>query len=91
MRLKPTIDSLPGAFAMVQAMRSDGSDWGDGYLPVGPQAVDRIIDREMAGMRDFHQKQLLAAQRHPGRDPPGRRHASFARWLERRRSPNGGQ
>jgi len=42
-----TIESLPTAFAMVKAMEADGLDWGEGYLPLGRQALAAIIEGRM--------------------------------------------
>ena len=43
-----TIESLPEAFALVKAMQADGLEWGEGYRPLGRQAVAAIIEGRMA-------------------------------------------
>ena len=42
-----TIERLPDAFAMVKAMRADGLEWGEGYRPLGRQALAEIIENQM--------------------------------------------
>lgn len=42
-----TIESLPIAFAMVKAMRTDGLEWGEGYRPLGRQALAEIVEGRM--------------------------------------------
>ena len=39
-----TIESLPMAFAIVKAMLADGLEWGEGYRPLGRQALAAIIE-----------------------------------------------
>ena len=39
-----TIESLPMAFEVVKAMRADGLAWGEGYRPLGRQALAEIIE-----------------------------------------------
>ena len=43
-----TIESLPMAFEVVKAMRADGLEWGEGYRPLGRQALAEIIQGRMA-------------------------------------------
>jgi hypothetical protein len=43
-----TITSLPVAFEVVKAMQADGLDWGEGYRPLGRQALEEIIEDQMA-------------------------------------------
>ena len=43
-----TIESLPMAFEVVKAMRADGLEWGEGYRPLGRQALAEIIQGWMA-------------------------------------------
>ncbi len=33
------IESLPEAFEVVKAMQADGLEWGEGYRPLGRQAL----------------------------------------------------
>jgi putative transposase len=42
-----TIERLPDAFAMVKAMRADGLEWGEGYRPLGREALAEIIEGRM--------------------------------------------
>ena len=73
-----TIESLPVAFEMVKAMQADGLDWGEGYRPLGRQALEEIIEHlyraevsalmlSMANPRHEHEYHSL--QRH--QLPPG--------------------
>ena len=39
------IESLPMAFEVVKAMQADGLEWGEGYRPLGQQALTEIIHR----------------------------------------------
>ena len=43
-----TIESLPMAFALVKEMQADGLEWGEGYRPLGRQALAEIIEGRMA-------------------------------------------
>ena len=43
-----TIESLPMAFEVVKAIRADGLEWGEGYRPLGRQALAEIIQGRMA-------------------------------------------
>jgi len=36
------------AFEVVKAMQADGLDWGEGYRPLGRQALEEIIEGQMA-------------------------------------------
>ena len=42
-----TIESLPMAFALVKEMQADGLEWGEGYRPLGRQALATIIRGRM--------------------------------------------
>ncbi len=42
-----TIERLPEAFAMVKAMQACGLEWGEGYRPLGRQALAAIIEGRM--------------------------------------------
>jgi len=55
-----TITSLPMAFEIVKAMQADGLDWGEGYRPLGRQALQEIIEDQMAAAVDRHLDQLEA-------------------------------
>jgi hypothetical protein len=43
-----TIESLAEAFAMVKAMQADGLEWGEGYRPLGRQALAACSGRRRA-------------------------------------------
>ena len=43
-----TIESLPMAFALVKEMQADGLEWGEGYRPLGRQALAEIIQGRMS-------------------------------------------
>ena len=51
-RRAATIESLPAAFEVAKAMQADGLDWGEGYRPLGRQALAEIIETEMAAAVD---------------------------------------
>ena len=70
-----TIESLPMAFGFVKAMRADGLEWGEGYRPLGRQAIARIIEGEMAAAVDRH---LAALDSDSG---PDRRNGTYRRGL----------
>jgi hypothetical protein len=55
-----TITSLLMAFEMVKAMQADGLEWGEGYRPLGRQALAEIIEGQMAAAVDRHLDQLDA-------------------------------
>ena len=55
-----TIESLPAAFEVVKAMQAEGLDWGEGYRPLGRQALAEIIETEMAAAVDRHLESLEA-------------------------------
>jgi hypothetical protein len=43
-----TITSTPTAFVVVKAMQADGLDWGEGYRPLGRQALEEIMEDQLA-------------------------------------------
>jgi putative transposase len=55
-----TITSLPVAFEVVKAMQADGLDWDEGYRPVGRQALEKIIEAQMAVAVERYLQQLEA-------------------------------
>ena len=69
-----TITSLPMAFEVVKAMRADGLDWGEGYRPLGRQALEEIIEDQMAAAVDRHLEQLEADAAADRRNGCYRRH-----------------
>jgi len=70
-----TIKSLPAAFEVVKAMRADGLDWGEGYRPLGRQALAEIIEGEMAAAVDRRLEGLEAG------DAADRRNGYYQRSL----------
>lgn len=69
-----TITSLPMAFEIVKAMQVDGLDWGEGYRPLGRQALQEIIEQQMAAAVDRHLDQLEAEDAADRRNGYYRRH-----------------
>jgi len=69
-----TITSLPMAFEVVKAMQADGLDWGEGYRLLGRQALQEIIEDQMAAAVDRHLDQLEADDAADRRNGHYRRH-----------------
>jgi putative transposase len=69
-----TITSLPMAFEVVKAMQADGLDWGEGYRPLGRQALAEIIEDQMAAAVDRYLDQLQADDAADRRNGHYRRH-----------------
>lgn len=55
-----TITSLPAAFEIVKAMQAEGLDWDEGYRPIGRQALEKIIEAQMAVAVERYLQQLEA-------------------------------
>jgi putative transposase len=70
-----TITSLPMAFEVVKAMQADGLEWGEGYRPLGRQALEEIIEDQMAAAVDRYLDQLEADA------PADRRNGYYRRHL----------
>ncbi len=70
-----TIESLPAAFEVVEAMQADGLDWGEGYRALGRRALAEIIEAEMAAAVDRHLEGLEAE------DAADRRNGYYRRSL----------
>ena len=47
------IESLPMAVEIVKAMQADGLEWGEGYRPLGRQALTEIIQGRMTEAVDY--------------------------------------
>jgi transposase-like protein len=62
------------AFEVVKAMQADGLDWGEGYRPLGRQALEEIIEGQMAAAVDRHLAQLEADDAADRRNGYYRRH-----------------
>src|ERR1700758_1320361 len=69
-----TITSLPMAFEVVKAMQAGGLDWGEGYRPLGRQALQEIIEDQMAAAVDRHLEQFTADDAADRRNGYYRRH-----------------
>jgi len=70
-----TIESLPEAFELVKAMQGGGLDWGEGYRPLGRQALAAIIEGRMAETVDGWLDGLGIG------DEPDRRNGHYRRHL----------
>jgi putative transposase len=53
-----TITSLPMAFEVVKAMQAEGLEWSEGFRPLGRQALEEIIEDQMAAAIDRYLEQL---------------------------------
>jgi putative transposase len=69
-----TITSLPMAFEVVKAMQAEGLEWGEGYRPLGRQALEEIIEDQMAAAVDRYLDQLEADDAADRRNGYYRRH-----------------
>jgi putative transposase len=69
-----TITSLPMAFEVVKAMQADGLDWAEGYRPLGRQALEEIIEDQMAAAVDRYLDRLEAEDAADRRNGYYRRH-----------------
>ena len=69
-----TIESLPMAFEVVKAMQADGLDWGEGYRLLGRQALEEIIEDQMAAAVDRYLDRLEADDAADRRNGYYRRH-----------------
>jgi len=70
-----TIESLSMAFEVVKAMQGQGLEWGEGYRPLGRQALAGIIEGQMAQAVDRWLEAL------PPDRGPDRRNGCYRRWL----------
>ena len=70
-----TIESLPVAFEVVKAMQADGLEWGEGYRPLGRQALAAIIEERMDEAVDAWLDRLGID------DEPDRRNGHYRRHL----------
>ena len=69
-----TITSLPMAFEVVKAMQADGLEWAEGYRPLGRQALEEIIEDQMAAAVDRYLDRLEADDAADRRNGYYRRH-----------------
>jgi len=70
-----TIKSLARAFRMMEAMQSDGIEWGDDYRHAGAAALKDVLEGQMANRIDRHLDEMAA------RAAADRRNGSYRRWL----------
>jgi transposase-like protein len=63
------------AFEVVKAMQAEGLDWDEGYRPIGRQALEAIIEAQMAAAVERYLEQLEAD------DAPDRRNGTYRRHL----------
>ena len=63
------------AFEVVKAMQGEGLEWGEGYRPLGRQALQEIIEDQMAAAVDRYLDRLDAE------DAADRRNGSYRRHL----------
>jgi len=69
-----TITSLAMAFEVVKAMQAEGLEWGEGYRPLGRQALEEIIEDQMAAAVDRYLDRLEADDAADRRNGYYRRH-----------------
>jgi transposase-like protein len=62
------------AFEVVKAMQVDGLEWGEGYRPLGRQALEEIIEDQMAAAVDCYLDELQADDAADRRNGYYRRH-----------------
>jgi transposase-like protein len=62
------------AFEVVKAMQAEGLDWDEGYRPIGRQALEKIIEAQMAAAVERHLQQLEAEDGADRRNGTYRRH-----------------
>jgi transposase-like protein len=62
------------AFEIVKAMQADGLDWGEGYRPLGRQALEEIIEGQMAAAVERYLDRLEADDAADRRNGYYRRH-----------------
>ena len=63
------------AFEMVKAMQAEGLEWGEGYRPLGRQALAEVIEDQMAVAVDRYLEQIEAD------GVPDRRNGHYPRHL----------
>ena len=62
------------AFEVVKAMQAEGLEWGEGYRPLGRQALEEIIEDQMAAAVDRYLDRLEADDAADRRNGYYRRH-----------------
>jgi putative transposase len=70
-----TIGSLPRAFELVKGMQAQGLEWGEGYRPLGRQAIGDVLRGQMDQAIDEHLERMAAL------DEADRRNGSYPRHL----------
>lgn len=70
-----TIGSLPRAFELVKGMQAQGLEWGEGYRPLGRQAIGDVLRGQMDQAIDEHLERMAVL------DEADRRNGSYPRHL----------
>jgi transposase-like protein len=70
-----TIRSLPRAFELVKGMQAQGLEWGEGYRPLGRQAIVDVLRGQMDQALDEHLERMAVL------DQADRRNGSYLRHL----------
>jgi putative transposase len=70
-----TIGSLPRAFELVKGMQAQGLEWGEGYRPLGRQAIADVLRGQMDQAIDEHLERMAVL------DEADRRNGSYPRHL----------
>jgi len=70
-----TIRSLPGAFELVKGMQAQGLEWGEGYRPLGRQAIADVLRGQMDQAIDEHLERMTVL------DEADRRNGTYPRHL----------
>ncbi|HKT17871.1 MAG TPA: IS256 family transposase [Stellaceae bacterium] len=70
-----TIRSLPRAFEVVKGMQAQGLEWGEGYRPLGREALAAVVQSQMGQAIDEHLERMASLAE------ADRRNGSYRRWL----------
>jgi putative transposase len=70
-----TIRSLPRAFEVVKGMQAHGLEWGEGYRPLGRDAIAGILQGQMGQLIDEHLDRMASL------DEADRRNGFYPRHL----------
>ena len=69
-----TIRNLPRAFELVKGMQAQGLEWGEGYRPLGRQAIAAVLQGQMGQAIDAHLDRMAALDQADRRNGYYRRH-----------------
>src|SRR6202521_2112673 len=67
-----TIGSLAREFELVKGMQGHGLEWGEGYRPLGRQAIADVLRGQMDQAIDEHLERMANAVRTPARQRSAR-------------------